>query len=153
MKRTTTSSPLGALVAVLAAFALLGAAPAAAFPSTAAASLASSASTTDPCPKTVQVDGRTAYLGGYICGTVTLGVGVPIGPVSVGFTVGHCTSCECGYVWDMEVGMQFTRTSAAECGWGSGGGSGSRLPTSSDGSDDGGCQWGRDYIGWEPAGC
>lgn len=119
----------------------------------------SSASASDPCPKTVEMDGRTGYLGGYVCGTVSVGVGGNVGPFSVGFTLGHCTGCECSYVTDREVGMQFTRTAAAACGWwgaGSGVGSGG-----SDGPDElqsgsgetGGCVWGRDYIGWEPRGC
>lgn len=118
------------------------------------APLGAAASMSDPCPKIIQVDGRNAYLGGYICGSVSLGWGATAGPITVGFTIGHCTGCECSYVWDMAVGMQFTRTAAAECGWGGsgGGGDGADMLDSSSG-EGGGCVWGRDYIGWEPLGC
>lgn len=145
MERTTGSSASGAAVAALAAVALLGAAPAAASGTTAAQA--------GPCPSTVDVGGETAYLTAFVCGTATVNVGTPW-PVSIGVTVGHCTGCECGYVMDGPAGSQFTRRGAAECGLGgapsgggAGGGDGDDL-----GSDDG-CQWGRDYIGWEPDGC
>lgn len=143
MERTTASSPPRAVVVALAALALLGAAPAAASGATAVQD--------SPCPSTVDVDGETAYLRGFVCGTATVAVGTPW-IVSIGVTVGHCTGCECGYVMDGPAGSQFTRRGAAECGVGgpssgSGGGGGDDL------GSEGGCQWGRDYIGWEPDEC
>lgn len=143
MERTAASSPLGALVAALAALALLGAAPAAA---SGAAVVQDS-----PCPSTLDVGGQTAYLTAFVCGSATASVGTP-GPISIGVTVGHCTGCECGYVMDGPAGSQFTRRGAAECGFGnppSGGGGGE----GDDLNSDNGCQWGEDYIGWEPDDC
>lgn len=145
MDKGTTGPGLSALasvtVAVLAAAVLLGGAPDA----------AAGATVQSPCPSSIQVDGRTAHLTAFICGSVTASVGTPW-PVSIGVTVGHCTGCECGYVWSGAAGSQFTRRGAGDCGWGSpGGGTGS-----GDGPgelDGGGCQWGDDYIGWEPIGC
>lgn len=149
MERTTASSPFGVVVAALAAVALLGAVPAAASGTTAQSA----------CPSTMSVNGQTAYLSSAICHDAQLGVGIPLGPgMSIGlFDVGYCTGCECGYTYSSEAGSRFTRRAASECGFGSapgapsggggGGGEGDDL-----GTDDG-CQWGRDYIGWEPAGC
>lgn len=105
-----------------------------------------------PCPSTIQVDGRTATLTVFMCGTLTANVGTP-GPLSIGVTVGHCTGCECGYMWEGQAGGQFTRRSAGECGLGN-------PPGGSGGGDDdyldeqeGACEWGEDYIGWEPRDC
>lgn len=149
-----------AVLALLLAVAPAGASPtvplatATGSPAAGSASLGSAASMSDPCPKIIQVDGRNAYLGGYICGTVDIGFGATAGPLTVGFTIGHCTGCDCSYVWDMAVGMQFTRTGVAECGWGSSGGGGDGPDAFDSGSGEGGgCVWGRDYIGWEPLGC
>lgn len=156
MRNPALSTDPWIVAAGILALLLVGPAPTAAADVAGSSALVGSASMSDPCPKSVQIDGQTAYLGGYVCGSVTLGFGGHLGPFSVGFTVGHCTGCECSYVWDKSVGMQFTRTSAAECGWGGAGGSGGS--TGSDqldpvGGDTGGCVWGRDYLGWEPRGC
>lgn len=153
MRNPALSTDPWILAAGILALLLVVPGPAAAAGPAGSSALGGSTSMSDPCPKTVQIDGRTAYLGGYVCGSVTLGVGGNLGPVSIGFSVGHCTGCECSYVWDMSVGMQFTRTAAAECGWGSAGGSDGQGKLDPVGDDSGGCVWGRDYIGWEPRGC
>lgn len=136
-----------ALISALALAALLGGTPDAA--SATAATAAAAQST--PCPSSIQVGGRTATLTAFMCGSVTASVGTP-GPLSIGVTVGHCTGCECGYMWEGQAGSQFTRRGASECGLGnppsSGGGEDSRFD-----EQEGACQWGRDYIGWEPRDC
>lgn len=143
MDRRSEASGLSTLLAALgtAVFLALGSGPAS------AAAVQSS-----PCPSTIDVGDRTAELAGFMCGTGTVSVGTPW-PISIGITVGHCTGCECGYVFEGSAGSQFTRRGASECGFGAGGGSDAGdQPIAPDGSSDG-CQWGKDYIGWEPRQC
>lgn len=146
MDKVSATSGLTALTPVLAAALLLAGSPD-------PAAAASTAVLQSPCPGTIQVEGRTAQLTAFVCGSVTASVGTPW-PISIGVTVGHCTGCECGYVWEGAAGSQFTRRGAGECGWGSPGGGGSG--GDGDGGselDNDGCQWGTDYVGWEPRGC
>lgn len=139
LNRTTTSGPLALMSAVAAAVLLAGT------PGDAAGAAAQGA----PCPSSIQVDGRTAVLTAFVCGTATVSVGTPW-PISIGVTVGHCTGCECGYVWEGDAGSQFTRRGVSECGLGS---PGNADDDPTDPIDEPGCQWGRDYIGWEPREC
>lgn len=141
MQNQSMTQGLLASISALAVVASLAGTPDAASGATAQAS---------PCPQTIQVDGRTATLTAFVCGSVTASLGTPW-PISIGVTVGHCTGCECGYVWGTEAGSQFTRRGVADCGFGSPGGFDGDGP--SEGFDEDGCQWGRDYIGWEPSGC
>lgn len=142
MEKEALASRVPGLAALLAAGLLVAPALAGATPTAASAA--------GPCPSTLDVDGRTAHLTAFVCGTVSASVGLPY-PVTLGVTVGHCTGCECGYVWQSSVGSQFTRRTAAECGLGSGGGSlgGGDEPT----LERSNCEWGKDYIGWDTGAC
>lgn len=145
MHHVSSAPGLATATSVLAGIVLLAGVPGD------AAGAATTATLQSACPGTIEVSGRTAYLAGSICGSVSASFSTPW-VISVGVTIGHCTGCECGYTFEGPAGSQFTRRGAAECGWGSaGGGSGSGRDAGL--AEDGGCQWGKDFIGWEPRGC
>lgn len=69
------------------------------------------------CSETIQIEENTARLTTSICFELSASMGASFGPISVGVTLGTCTTCECGYSYrDPDTGFEhFTRRAGFIC--------------------------------------